>query len=67
MLCNRTKEFLRKHNVLFTDHDIAQDESAFVELEKFGVMTTLVAVVDGQIVVGYDVKRLTELLGLRTG
>ncbi|OLE85182.1 MAG: hypothetical protein AUF76_01420 [Acidobacteria bacterium 13_1_20CM_2_65_9] len=67
MFCNRTKEFLRTHNVPFTDRDLTRDESALAELEKLGVMTTPVTVVDGQTVVGYDVKRLSELLGLPIG
>jgi len=50
MFCNRTKEFLRTHNVPFTDRDITQDESALAELEKLGVMTSPVTVVDGQTV-----------------
>ena len=45
MFCNRTKEFLRKHNIAFGDRDITQDESAFAELEQLGVMTTPVVVV----------------------
>ncbi len=64
MFCNRTKEFLRKHNIAFTDRDITSDENALAELEKLGVMTTPVVVVDGQTVVGYDVDRLKKLLGL---
>ena len=67
MFCTRTKEFLRKHDVPFADRDITQDESALAELEKLGVMTTPVIVVDGQTVIGYDVQRLTQLLGLPTG
>jgi glutaredoxin len=64
MFCNRTKEFLRNNNVAFTDRDITRDEAALAELEKLGVMTTPVTVVDGQVVVGYDVNRLKSLLGL---
>ena len=67
MFCNRTKEFLRKQGVAFTDRAITTDESAFAELEKLTVMTTPVTVVDGQTVVGYDIKRLSELSGLPTG
>ena len=32
------------------------------ELMKIGVMTTPVTVIDGQVVVGFDRKRLEELL-----
>jgi glutaredoxin len=63
MFCNLVKEFLRKQNVPFTDRDITTDDSAFAELEKLGVMTTPVTVVDGETVVGYDVNRLKTLLG----
>jgi len=49
---------------VFTDRDITHDESALAELEKLGVMTTPVVVVDGQTVIGYDTKRLAALLGL---
>jgi hypothetical protein len=58
------KEFRRQQNIAFTDRDITSDESAFAELEKLGVMTTPVTVVDGEKVIGYDVVRLKALLGV---
>ncbi len=64
MFCNRLKEFLRTQNVPFTDRDITSDATALAALEKLGVMTTPVTVVDGETVVGYDVNRLKTLLGL---
>jgi hypothetical protein len=33
-------------------------------LQRLGVMTTPVTVVDGQTVIGYDVERLKTLLGV---
>ena len=64
MFCNRVKEFLRTNEIAFTDRDITLDESAVSELERLGVMTTPVTVVDGQTVIGYDVPRLKAMLGL---
>jgi glutaredoxin len=64
MFCARVKEFLRKQNIAFNDRDITSDESAMAELEKIGVMTTPVTVVDGQTVIGYDIARLKALLGV---
>jgi glutaredoxin len=58
------KEFLRKQNIAFTDRDITSDDGALAELERLGVMTTPVTVVDGETVVGYDLNRLTTLLGI---
>jgi glutaredoxin len=62
MFCSRVKEFLHNQNIAFTDRDITSDESALAELERLGVMTTPVTVVDGETVVGYDVDRLKTLL-----
>ena len=64
MFCSRVKEFLRKQNIAFTDRDITSDDSALAELERLGVMTTPVTVVDGETVVGYDLNRLETLLGI---
>ena len=64
MFCNRVKEFLRTQNIAFTDRDITSDKSALAELEKLGIMTTPVTVVDGEKIVGYDITRLKTLLGL---
>ena len=64
MFCNLVKEFLRKQNMAFTDRDITSDESALAALEKLGIKTTPVTVVDGEQIVGYDINRLKTLLGL---
>jgi glutaredoxin 3 len=64
VFCHRVEEFLTEHGVVFQARDIAADPAAMVELERLGVATTPVTVIDGQIVVGFDRKRLTALLGL---
>ncbi len=42
--------------------DVIEDPEAMEELIKIGVMTTPVTVIDGEVVVGFDKKRLDELL-----
>ena len=42
---------------------MAEDESALAELEKLGVFTTPVTVIDGEVVIGFDQLKLEELLG----
>jgi len=64
MFCNRLKEFLRKNNVAFTDRDIAADESALADLQKIGILTTPVTLIDGEPVIGFDVPKLSERLGI---
>jgi hypothetical protein len=48
--------------VSFVEKDVIADPQAMAELEKIGVMSTPVTVVDGEVVVGFDRKKLEELL-----
>jgi glutaredoxin len=56
------KEFLSQNKIEFTERNIAADASALAELEKLGYMTTPVSLIDGEVVVGFDVSRLQSLL-----
>ncbi len=67
MFCQRTKEFLSQHGVGFEDRDVTKDEAALEELQRRGLMTTPVTLIDEQEVVGFDVIRLKALLGLDPG
>lgn len=62
MFCNRTKEFLSKKGVLFTERDVSTDEKALAELENLGYRTTPVILIGDEVVVGFDQKRLDDLL-----
>lgn len=64
MFCGRLKEFLSKNNISYEDRDVSQDETALNELQKLGLMTTPVTVVDGAVVVGFDQKKLSTLLNI---
>jgi hypothetical protein len=61
------KEFLSQNKIDFTDRNIAADEIALNELEKLGYMPTPVTVIDGEVVVGFDVPKLRTLLQLPEG
>ena len=62
MFCAKVKEFLSQNKIEFVDRNIAVDETALGELEKLGLMTTPVTVVDGETVVGFDRVKLENLL-----
>lgn len=47
---------------MFTERDISKDSSALKELEKLGAMTTPVILINGEVVIGFNQKRLEELL-----
>ncbi len=59
-----TKSWLTKNNVLYTEKNVSQDGVAD-ELFALGYRTTPVIVDDrvgGQVIVGYNTKRLAEAL-----
>jgi glutaredoxin len=64
MFCNRTKEFLSRHGIAFEERDVSKDDTALEELQKRGLMTTPVTLIDEEVVVGFDEKRLSVLLGV---
>lgn len=64
MFCNRTKEFLSQKGIAFEERDVSRDETALEELQNRGLMTTPVTLVDDETVIGFDVKKLSSLLGL---
>jgi glutaredoxin len=54
-----------QNSVEFITRNVAEDEEAFAELERIGTMTTPVTVISGdKVVVGFDRKKLEQLLGL---
>jgi glutaredoxin len=57
------KEVLSRKGVAYTERDISRDEQALDELSKLGYMTTPVTKIDGDVVIGFDQKRLEALLG----
>jgi len=62
MFCGKVKEFLSQNHIEYVDRNIAADQTALAELEKFGYMTTPVTVIDQDVVVGFDVTKLRALL-----
>jgi glutaredoxin len=57
-------EFLSQHGIAFTAKDIRQDPAAIEELIALGSRSTPTTLIDGEMVIGFDRKRLSELLGL---
>jgi len=63
--CNKTKAFLKEHNIEFQDFNVAEDEKARKEMvDKSGHMGVPVIDIDGTIITGFDQPRLTEALKL---
>jgi glutaredoxin-like YruB-family protein len=63
--CNKYKEFFKENNIEYEDINVAEDhEAAHEMLEKSGQFSTPVLDIDGNIIIGYDLKELKKALKL---
>lgn len=64
--CKTLKEFLKKNNIQFEEIDVAKNLEARNEMvEKSGQLGVPVTDIDGQIVVGFDRAKISELLNIK--
>lgn len=64
--CKMAKEFFKKHNVAYEEHDVASDLKAREDmLKKSGQMGVPVIDADGAIIIGFDQPRLKAALGIK--
>lgn len=60
-----TKEFFQEHNVAYEEKNVAEDATAREEMiKRSGKMSVPVIDIDGELVVGFDKEKLSELLGI---
>jgi len=61
--CVTLKQYFKDHSIEFEEIDVSQDQVAQKEMiEKSGQMGVPVIDIDGEIIVGFDKKRISELL-----
>ncbi len=64
--CVTLKDFLQNNNIEFESFDVSEDLEARKEMiEKSGQMGVPVMDINGQIVVGFDKRKIVELLGIK--
>ena len=62
--CHAEMEFLEQNEVAFVPKNVTRDTQARQELVKLGSRTVPTTVIAGQVIVGFDVDRLKQLLNL---
>ncbi len=63
--CNTTKSYLRKNNINFKEIDVSKNQKAAEELvRRSGQQGVPQTDINGQIVVGFDQKKIDRLLGI---
>lgn len=61
--CKMTKEFFKENNINYEEKDVSTDTKAREEMiKKSGQMGVPVIEIDGQIIVGFDKPKLSNLL-----
>ena len=63
--CIRTKQFLKENNISYEEFDVAKDQVKLDEMmSKSGQMGVPVLDIEGEIVVGFDKGKISQLLGI---
>lgn len=64
--CRMAKEFFKKNNVSYTEHNVAEDDAAREEMvQKSHQLGVPVIDIDGEIHVGFNRAELERALGLK--
>jgi glutaredoxin-like YruB-family protein len=64
--CVALKGFLEENKIEFEEIDISQDEESMkMIVEKTGQMGVPVIDIDGELVVGFDRRKIVELLNIK--
>lgn len=65
LYCVALKNFLNEHDIKFEEIDVSQDEKAREEIiKKTGQIGVPVIEINGQVIVGFDKERISELLNI---
>ena len=64
--CVTLKQFLKQNNIDFEDIDVSTDQAAQQEMiKKSSQMGVPVVDIDGEIVVGFDKEKLSQILNIK--
>ncbi|RDY22524.1 glutaredoxin family protein [Romboutsia maritimum] len=60
--CIKVKEYFKENEINFTEKNISKNSEQRKELIKMGYMSVPVLIINGEHVLGFDLKRINELL-----
>lgn len=64
--CRLAKEWMEKNNIPFIDYDLSADAEKRDEIiEKTGQMGVPIIEIDNEFIIGFDKKRINELLEIQ--
>jgi glutaredoxin 3 len=57
-------EFLSQRNIDYIEKNIRTDLDAMQEMVEIGSQSTPTTVIDGEVIIGFDKGKISEMLGL---
>ena len=64
--CVLVKNFLKQNNIAFQEIDISKDEKKKQEMvDKSSQRSVPITEINGKIIVGYNIQKIKEALGIR--
>ncbi len=65
MYCQIAKDWFKKNEIAYTEYDVSADAGKREEMmEKTGSMAVPVIEIDGEIIIGFDKNKLSQILGI---
>jgi glutaredoxin len=62
--CHRETKFLAQKGVEFEEKNVREDLDAMQEMIRMGSQATPTTVIDGEVIIGFDPKRISASLGI---
>ncbi len=62
--CSTAKEYLKSNNISYEEKNISEDPSARQELIKKKAMGVPTILIEDEMIVGFDKRRIDDILGL---
>lgn len=60
--CVQAKDYLKKNKIDYKEYNISKDSEARKELIGMGYMSVPLLIINGEHVLGFDLKRMSDLL-----
>jgi len=61
--CHKAKAFFKENGVKYIEKNVNTDQKAQIEMANMGAKGVPVIIVDKEVIMGFDEKKLKELLG----
>jgi glutaredoxin len=62
--CHRQTKFLSQKGVEFEEKNVREDFDAMQEMFRMGSQATPTTLIDGEVIIGFDLKRISGSLGI---